>query len=1033
MRNLLFVCVALWLSAVLPAQLLKNINTQPAPTSAYPAGSDPADMVAVGSRVYFSAATGATGRELYWADASGAPAQLLADIEVGAGDSNPRNLVALPGGLLVFTAQTFATGDEVWVSDGTAAGTQLLVDLEPGAASSHPTNLAVHQGHVYFIARQGAFSPSLWRTDGTAAGAELVEDLGLTGSYSPAWQMIASAGSRLFYTTSQIVGVGTGEWRLYVTDGSVGGSEQLVQVRASGASGPRELTAVGSRVAWIAVGVGTGTELWVSDGTTAGTGVVDLVPGPGNSGPSELTTVADKIFFAAYEGPSVSGEIFVTDGTVAGTAQVTFSTPAFQRPVFLAAIGNELAYSASSGLSGNELAYSASSGLSGNELWVTGATPGSERQYADFGPGGGNPIHMIPFAGGILCQATTPATGAELFFSDGTPSGTFNVADLQPGIGDSLPHDLIAVGGQVFFAATNVEFGHELWITDGTPLGTRLHTDLSPVPFDRGSYPSPFANLGDRVVFTADDGLTGKELWASDGTAAGTVQLTDFQGSGSSFTAGPTRILPFGGRAVFALDDGSRGTELWITDGTVAGTRMVFEAVPGARRSTVWPLIEWRGELYFAAGSEFGGWNLYATDGSGAGTRLLADFDALGGSVAVDAPVEHQGRLFFAGRTAATGLELWSTDGTAAGTALVADVNPGSGSALSWFSAASLGDHLYFAAADSGSNQEVWRTDGTAPGTELFADLEPTFGSAPSDLQTIGARVVFSARVNGDRQYYGADGAAVEPLSAAPLSVNSNWILYSNGQKLIGMLRGPNGSFELWGTDGTPAGSGVIKQIAPDGSAFVNLRAWRVSSGDKLLFGAGDAAVGHEIFITDGTAAGTGVLVDLVPGPNPSYPDYVTRLIDRLVFCAFERATGFELYELPLVLIEDWVAEPIGVGCPGSSGAAPAFDVQGSAQLGATLDVGLNGAAPSAPVAHLWSADYALGEIGGCTFYLRTPLSLAAGITSAQGSARLALPVPAIPALLGQGFWLQSLVVDAGGQFLGRASLTPALEIRVGG
>ena len=93
-------------------------------------------FVEAGGRLYFSASNGTTGREYYWVDASGAPAQLLADVAPGSDDSNPSELVELGNGLLVFVATNSQYGRELWVSDGTAVGTTLLADLTgPGEFS----------------------------------------------------------------------------------------------------------------------------------------------------------------------------------------------------------------------------------------------------------------------------------------------------------------------------------------------------------------------------------------------------------------------------------------------------------------------------------------------------------------------------------------------------------------------------------------------------------------------------------------------------------------------------------------------------------------------------------------------------------------------------------------------------------------------------------------------------------------------------------------------------------------------------------
>jgi ELWxxDGT repeat protein len=99
MRSFVLLSSCLLLVAAAPGQILKNINTVPQPTSSVPVDSSPGPFVRAGGRVYF-AATGGLGRELYWADTTGAPARLLADIELGAAGSNPRQIVQLANGLV---------------------------------------------------------------------------------------------------------------------------------------------------------------------------------------------------------------------------------------------------------------------------------------------------------------------------------------------------------------------------------------------------------------------------------------------------------------------------------------------------------------------------------------------------------------------------------------------------------------------------------------------------------------------------------------------------------------------------------------------------------------------------------------------------------------------------------------------------------------------------------------------------------------------------------------------------------------------
>ena len=43
--------------------------------------------------------------------------------------------------------------------------------------------------------------------------------------------------------------------------------------------------------------------------------------------------------------------------------------------------------------------------------------------------------------------------------------------DINPS-GDSDPHDLVSYNGKLYFAASTPATGDELWVSDGTPTGT---------------------------------------------------------------------------------------------------------------------------------------------------------------------------------------------------------------------------------------------------------------------------------------------------------------------------------------------------------------------------------------------------------------------------------------------------------------------------------------------------------------------------------------------------------------------------------
>ena len=69
---------------------------------------------------------------------------------------------------------------------------------------------------------------------------------------------------------------------------------------------------------------------------------------------------------------------------------------------------------------------------------------------------------------------------------------------------------------------------------------------------------------------------------------------------------------------------------------------------------------------------------------------------------------------------------------------------------------------------------------------------------------------------------------------------------------------------ELWVTDGTPEGTGVLRDIEP-GPDTSNPSDFIVMNG-RLLFTAETRALGRELWVSDGTPEGTQPLIDLAPG-----------------------------------------------------------------------------------------------------------------------------------------------------------------------
>ena len=65
-----------------------------------------------------------------------------------------------------------------------------------------------------------------------------------------------------------------------------------------------------------------------------------------------------------------------------------------------------------------------------------------------------------------------------------------------------------------------------------------------------------------------------------------------------------------------------------------------------------------------------------------------------------------------------------------------------------------------------------------------------------------------------------------------------------------------------------------------------------------LFFIANDGTTGNELWKSDGTAAGTVLVKDINPGASGSFPDKLTNVNGTLFFSATDGTTGNELWEL---------------------------------------------------------------------------------------------------------------------------------------
>lgn len=108
-----------------------------------------------------------------------------------------------------------------------------------------------------------------------------------------------------------------------------------------------------------------------------------------------------------------------------------------------------------------------------------------------------------------------PADG-HFWKSDGTSSGTIKLAsNINPG---GAGVNMFGINGQMFFSGSTSKAGRELWTSDGTPTGTYMVQDIN--PGTSGANPSGYLAVNGTILFRATDATHGTELWRIDDTSS---------------------------------------------------------------------------------------------------------------------------------------------------------------------------------------------------------------------------------------------------------------------------------------------------------------------------------------------------------------------------------------------------------------------------------------------------------------------------------------------------------------------------------
>ncbi|MDN3676438.1 T9SS type A sorting domain-containing protein [Flavobacterium paronense] len=448
-----------------------------------------------------------------------------------------------------------------------------------------------------------------------------------------------------------------------------------------------------------------------------------------------------------------------------------------------------------------------------------------------------------------------------------TQAQVSQVKDIYPGIPSSIPayakNRIVHAGKLIMAADGGAVYSTQLWESDGTSTGTVQLKRISSA--NTASNPQGFMYFAptNKVYFSANNGVnslgtTNYELWETDGTLAGTVMTKEINAFTSNPGGYPAELTAFGNNFYFRANNGTTGSELFVSDGTGAGTVLVSDINPGSAASTPADFTVVGTKLFFTADNGTSGKELYVTTGPTSATVSSFDINPGSASSGVDnlTFVDITGKLYFTANDGVHGTELWQSDGTPAGTFMVTDLNTGiaDSAPADLFVRAGF---LYFSATTPTYGRELYVMDASL-NVFLFKDIN----LGPADGMTAGGANFISYTNVNTRLYFvannGVDGA------------------------------------ELWKSNGSPAGTVIVKDINPTGNS--NITNMFVFDG-KIVFQATNGASGAELFVSDGTDSGTGLAADINSGSAGSNPKDFIIYNSQLYFTATDVATGTELWK----------------------------------------------------------------------------------------------------------------------------------------
>lgn len=280
-------------------------------TAPYAAGTDPAFLTTVGSKLYFTTSSGSSssGLELWSTDGATVTRELAAG-QLPVGTGYVQSLSSFGGHLLITTSTRLGKKQQLWLYDGSGVPTALSTvtnvattpvyfdgsafflsfphsDVAPqlsrvtpdagsGSAGAKPSlitldfdSFVVQGGRLWFRSTPTGGSPKISIMQTASSAPTLVTSFNSTNLSSDSFESSIALGGKLYFINRGV---------LLASDGTPGGTTVVKNLGLStGVSRDLEMAVAGDSIAMTFYDRNGKSALWLSDGTAEGT--VKVLPG----------------------------------------------------------------------------------------------------------------------------------------------------------------------------------------------------------------------------------------------------------------------------------------------------------------------------------------------------------------------------------------------------------------------------------------------------------------------------------------------------------------------------------------------------------------------------------------------------------------------------------------------------------------------------------------------------------------------------------------------------------------------------------